>query len=304
MAEGPSASRTKPEWFRIRRLATGPRASRVLNTIAANHLHTVCSSAACPNKGTCFEEGTATFLILGNVCTRACAFCNIGHGAPLPLDSDEPRRVAEAARLMNLSYVVVTSVTRDDLPDEGSKAFAATIRAIRKDLPNAGIEVLVPDFSGREDCLRTVLEARPDVFNHNLETVERITPDIRSKARYRRSLEVLASARRIAPEIPTKSGLMVGLGESRDDLGEAFKDLSSAGVGRLTIGQYLQPTRDHLPVVRFYTPSEFDELADEARSAGIPAVLSGPLVRSSYHAGSLSEEPAETGRASTPEPAR
>jgi len=292
MAERRSPIPSKPNWFRIRRLPVGPEASRVLRIIASNRLHTVCSAAACPNKGACFEEGTATFLILGETCTRGCAFCNIPAGAPAPPDPGEPERVAEAAALLGLRFVVVTSVTRDDLPDAGAGAFAETILAVRRRLPKAGIEVLVPDFSGSGESLRTVLDTRPDVFNHNLETVERLTPLVRSRARYDRSLELLALARRIAPGIPTKSGLIVGLGEAVEDLHGAFRDLASAGVARLTIGQYLQPTRNHPPAARFYSPEEFRELGEAARSCGIPHVLSGPLVRSSYHARTMAEQAA------------
>jgi lipoic acid synthetase len=277
----------KPEWFKIQRLAVGERASAVMGEIARNGLHTVCTSAACPNKGACFAEGTATFMILGDVCTRACRFCNIATGRPAPPDGGEAERVAEAAERMGLRFVVVTSVARDDLPDEGAGAFADTIRAVRRRLIRSKVEVLTPDFSGREECLETVLRAAPDVFNHNVETVERLTPSIRAKATYRRSLDLLRASRRIAPEIPAKSGLMVGLGETRDELLRTFGDLASAGIERLTVGQYLQPTRRHHPVVRYYEPEEFEDLRSAARAAGIRAVLSGPLVRSSYHAGAM-----------------
>ena len=279
----------KPNWFKINRLAVGERASSVLQTIARNDLHTVCTSARCPNKGSCFAEGTATFMILGDVCTRACRFCDIATGRPGAEDLLEAERLANAAAAMGLRFVVVTSVCRDDLPDEGAGAFARTITALKARIPSVRIEVLTPDFSGRRECLRTVLDAAPDVFNHNLETVERLTPRIRSKARYNRSLEVLSAARDMAPGIPTKSGLMVGLGESRDELVQAFRDLAGAGVQRLTLGQYLQPSRRHHPVIRYYEPQEFQELAAEAKAAGIRAVLSGPLVRSSYHAGTFAD---------------
>ncbi len=283
----------KPDWFRtsIRRLAVGETASAVLRTVSEQGLHTVCTSASCPNKGACFAEGTATFMILGDVCTRACRFCNIETGRPGAEDPDEPRRLAEAAAAMGLRFVVVTSVCRDDLPDEGAGAFARTIRALREKMPGVRVEVLTPDFSGREECLCEVLGASPDVFNHNLETVRRLTSRIRTKARYERSLALLARARELSPQTPTKSGLMVGLGETRDELREAFADLAAAGVERLTIGQYLQPSRLHHPVVRFYEPEEFDAMRGEARAAGIRAVLAGPLVRSSYHAGQFVEEP-------------
>lgn len=277
----------KPAWFRTPRLPVGEKASAVLNAIASHRLNTVCTSAACPNKGACFAEGTATFLILGSLCTRSCRFCNIGTGAPVPVDPGEPARVAESAALLGLSYVVVTSVTRDDLPDEGAAAFAQTVSAVRARIPGVRVEVLTPDFSGRAECLKTVLESGPDVFNHNLETVERLTPAVRGGARYRLSLAVLERSKRLAPGVPTKSGLMVGLGETREEVSQAIRDLASAGVERLTVGQYLQPTRLHHPVARYYEPSEFDEVAAEARAAGIRGVLSGPLVRSSFHAGAF-----------------
>jgi lipoic acid synthetase len=279
----------KPDWFKIHRLAVGPKASDVLQAIANHDLHTVCTSAACPNKGACFSEGTATFMILGDVCTRACRFCNIDTGRPREDFLGEAERVADAAATMGLRFVVVTSVCRDDLADEGAGAFARTLMALKDRIPGVRVEVLIPDFSGRIDCLRTVLEAGPDVLNHNLETVERLTPRIRSKAKYRRSLEVLRSAGELAPKIPRKSGLMVGLGETREELRASFSDLASVGVERLTIGQYLQPTRGHHPVVRYYPPEEFEEMKAEAKAAGIKAVLSGPLVRSSYHAGTFVE---------------
>jgi lipoic acid synthetase len=270
----------KPSWFKINRLAVGEKASSVLRA----------TSAACPNKGACFAEGTATFMILGDVCTRACRFCNIATGRPLREDVGEAERLAEAAASMDLRFVVVTSVCRDDLPDEGAAAFARTIEALKRRLPAVKVEVLVPDFSGREDCLRTVLMAGPHVFNHNLETVERLTPKIRTKAKYNRSLDVIRKVRNLAPDLPRKSGLMVGLGESREELQKTFRDLAEAGVERLTIGQYLRPTLKHHPVVRYYEPNEFAELAVEAKAAGIRAVLSGPLVRSSYHAGTFLDQ--------------
>lgn len=277
----------KPNWFKINRLAVGERASAVLGAIAEHGLNTVCTSAACPNKGTCFSEGTATFMILGDICTRACRFCNIQTGRPGEEDLQEAERLADAAAKMGLRFVVLTSVCRDDLPDEGAGAFARTIGALRERISGVRVEVLTPDFSGREECLRTVLDAQPHVFNHNLETVERLTPRIRTKAKYHRSLSVLKTIRNMDPKLPTKSGLMVGLGETRVEMKQAFYDLADAGVERLTIGQYLQPTRLHHPVIRYYEPEEFVELREEAKAAGIAAVLSGPLVRSSYHAGAF-----------------
>ena len=285
----------KPEWLKIKRLAVGEKASSVLRALSDQGLHTVCSSASCPNKGTCFAEGTATYMILGDQCTRSCRFCGVQSGRPGPVDPGEPERLAEAAERMGLTYVVVTSVCRDDLHDEGARQFARTVEALRSRIPGVSVEVLTPDFSGREECLETVLRAGPDVFNHNLETVERLTPVVRSKARYRRSLQVLETAKRLAPGIPTKSGLMVGLGETREELRRSFLDLAGAGVERLTVGQYLQPSRRHLPVARYLEPAEFLEIEDEAKAAGIPAVLSGPLVRSSYHAAAFASAGEETG---------
>jgi lipoyl synthase len=285
-------SQRKPEWLRVRRLAVGERASSVLNTLAGHSLNTVCSSASCPNKGTCFAEGTATFMILGDVCTRACRFCDVTSGRPGAADPEEPMRLARAAAEMKLRYVVITSVCRDDLPDEGAGHFARSVKALRDGIGGVRVEVLTPDFSGRQACLSAVLEARPDVFNHNLETVERLTPKVRSKALYRRSLDVLEVAKRLAPGIPTKSGLMVGLGETRDEVREALAHLAGAGVERLTIGQYLRPSPRHLPVARYLEPEEFREMAQEARAAGIEGVLSGPLVRSSYHASALGADAA------------
>lgn len=277
----------KPAWFRVGTLPTGPKASRILGIIARRGLHTVCTSAACPNRGACFAEGTATFMILGDVCTRACRFCNVKTGVPPPVDALEPERVAEAAAEMGLRFVVITSVTRDDLDDQGAGAFAETIAAVKKRIPGVGVEVLTPDFYGRRALIETVLEAQPDVFNHNIETVERLTPSVRTRASYSNSLKVLETARKLSRGIPIKSGLMVGLGENRGELLTTFRDLASVGVERLTIGQYLRPTMKHLPVERYYSPEEFDELAEEARAAGVKGVLSGPLVRSSYHAGTF-----------------
>jgi len=251
-------------------------------------LHTVCRSAKCPNIHECWGRGTATLMLLGNECTRSCRFCAIPAGRPKSMDPDEPRRAAEAAARMNLSHVVLTSVARDDLPDGGSGIFADTIRAIREKLPQASIEVLTPDFQGREDQLSRVLEAGPDVFNHNLETVSRLQPVIRPQASYGRSLRVLRAAADWRPQPPVvKSGLMAGLGETNEELQQAIRDLYDHGVRLLTLGQYLQPTRAHRPVDRFMPPSDFDALADFARGLGFKGVASGPMVRSSYKADEL-----------------
>lgn len=250
-------------------------------------LHTVCKSAKCPNIHECWGHGTATLMLLGNECTRACRFCAIPAGRPKRLDTDEPRRVAAAAKRMNLQHVVLTSVARDDLPDGGAGIFADTIRAIRAELPGASIEVLTPDFQGDEASLALVLDAKPDVFNHNLETVKRLQAAIRPQASYGRSLAVLKAAASRAEPPAVKSGLMVGLGETDEELMEAIRDLYAAGVRLLTIGQYLQPTRAHRPVARYVEPEAFARYEAEARAIGFFGVASGPMVRSSYKAEEL-----------------
>jgi lipoic acid synthetase len=247
-------------------------------------LHTVCEEAHCPNIGECWDYGTATFMILGDVCTRACGYCAVGHGRPAAVDPAEPTRVANAVERLGLSYVVITSVDRDDLADGGASIFAATIRAIRDFRPDTRIEVLIPDFRGDAAALQAVLDARPDVLNHNTETVPRLYRRARSGGRYERTLELLDRARSYAPHIPTKSGLMVGLGEEHDELVATLIDLRRVGCSILTIGQYLQPTREHLPIARYYHPDEFRELKSYALGIGFSHVESGPLVRSSYHA--------------------
>lgn len=254
---------------------------KLLRTLA---LHTVCESARCPNIGECFRRGTATFLILGNVCTRSCRFCAVAKGTPGPPDPEEPERVAEAARQLNLKHVVVTSVTRDDLPDGGAGHFAATIVAIRRVLPQATVEVLVPDFQGKEEALNTVLAARPDVLNHNVETVPRLYPSVRPQANYKRSLWLLGRAKEKAPDILTKSGLMVGLGETREEVEGVLKDLRSVQCDIVTIGQYLRPSVRHLPVASYIPPEEFEYYREYALRLGFLGVASGPFVRSSYRA--------------------
>jgi lipoyl synthase len=273
----------KPEWLKVR----APGSANYLKLKGMMRelgLHTVCEEAHCPNIGECWHHGTATFMILGDVCTRACAYCNVTHGAPLPLDPEEPRKVAAATHAMQLQYVVITSVDRDDLPDGGAHAFAETIRAIRTASPATRVEVLIPDFQGREDQLRIVLDAAPDVLNHNIETVPRLYRTARSGGKYPRALELLERARRIAPGIPTKSGLMVGLGEDWDEVLGTIADLRNVDCRILTIGQYLRPSEAHLPMSRYYTPAEFEELKAYALGLGFGHVESGPLVRSSYHA--------------------
>ena len=273
----------KPPWLRVK--APGSpgylRLARLTRDLALN---TVCREANCPNIGECWQHGTATFMILGNICTRSCGYCNVVHGAPGAVDSAEPTRLAEAVAALGLGYVVVTSVDRDDLPDGGATVFAAAIRAVRQRVPTCRVEVLVPDFSGRARDLECVLDAGPDVLNHNLETVERLYRTARPGGRYVRALRLLDHARRYRSSTPTKSGIMVGLGESRDELLTALADLRGVGCDILTIGQYLRPSVAHLPVARYYRPEEFGELKEHARDLGFRHVESGPLVRSSYHA--------------------
>jgi lipoic acid synthetase len=247
-------------------------------------LHTVCESAACPNVGECWNHRTATFMILGNVCTRRCGFCAVQKGAPLPVDYDEPERVAEAVEAMGLKFAVITSVNRDDREDGGAELFAMVIRAIRRRIPGCGIEVLIPDFQGNLAAVETVMAARPDVLNHNTETVPRLYRMARSGGRYARTLELLDRSRTYRPDIATKTGLMVGLGEERDEVLSVFDDLRRVGVSILTLGQYLRPSATHAPMKRYYHPDEFGDLKQEALARGFVHVESGPLVRSSYHA--------------------
>jgi lipoic acid synthetase len=247
-------------------------------------LHTVCESAACPNIGDCWNRRTATFMILGNVCTRRCGFCAVQKGAPLAVDYDEPRRVAEACATLGLKFAVITSVNRDDRKDGGAELFALTIRAIRERVPGCGVEVLVPDFQGSHAAMDIVLEAAPDILNHNTETVPRLYRQVRLGARYERSLDMLAYAKRNRQQTPTKSGLMLGLGETIDEVLGVMRDLRSASVDILTVGQYLRPSPEHLPIVRYVAPAEFADLKKQGYAMGFQHVESGPLVRSSYHA--------------------
>jgi len=277
----------KPAWLKVRLPSHGDF-FRVAEILKAGRLHTICQSARCPNIGECWERRTATFLILGDVCTRNCGFCAVAKGTPRPLDPEEPAHVAEAVAALGLAYAVVTSVTRDDLPDGGAGHFAAVIEAIRRRSPATRVEALIPDFGGDGASLATVLDARPDVLNHNLETTESLYPAIRRPGEnYRRSIGVLAAAK--ARGALTKSGLMIGLGESEAAILETFADLRRAGCDLLTLGQYLQPTAAHPPVAKYYTPDEFAGLAAAARAAGFLEVVAGPLVRSSYQAGRLFE---------------
>lgn len=253
-------------------------------------LHTVCESARCPNMGECWDHRTATFMILGNICTRACGFCAVPSGKPLgPPETDEPLRVADAVEKMGLRYAVVTSVNRDDEPDGGAGIFAETIREIRRRVPECRVEVLIPDFRGEWTALETVMRARPDVLNHNMETVPRLYRQVRKGAVYERSLELLRRAKEFAPDIPTKTGMMLGLGETKDEVLTAMSDLVSQRTDILTLGQYLQPTREHLPVIRYVHPDEFAEFKQLGEEMGFRHVESGPLVRSSYHAFEQSE---------------
>jgi len=276
----------KPSWLRAK-LPSGPEYGRVRNLVDDNQLHTVCQSAQCPNMGECWSRGTATLMILGNICTRACTFCAIQTGKPTELDLAEPPRVADAVAKMGLKHCVLTSVARDDLPDGGAKVWAATIRAVRHRNPDTAIEVLVPDFKGNFDSLDIVLDAKPDIFNHNLETVERLQRPIRKTAHYQRSLDVLSHSK--SRGFPIKSGIMLGLGEKEDEIRTAIKDLAKIGLNILTLGQYLQPSAEYSPIDRWVTPEEFDTWKAEAHEFGIEVVESGPLVRSSYHADEQSD---------------
>jgi len=273
----------KPDWLKVRAPGS-PGYLRLKGLMREQNLHTVCEEAQCPNIGECWAQGTATFMILGDVCTRACSYCAVEHGRPGAIDPAEPTRVATAIAALNLNYVVITSVDRDDLADGGASIFAETIRETRARRPQCRLEVLIPDFQGKEAALHAVLDARPDILNHNTETVPRLYRMARSGGRYARTLALLDRSRRYAPDIPTKTGLMVGLGEKRDELVATFADLRGVGCGILTIGQYLRPSATHAPMVRYYPPDEFADLKREALDMGFVHVESGPLVRSSYHA--------------------
>ena len=273
----------KPDWIRVR-LPSNPVFFSTKALVSDLKLHTVCEEAQCPNRWECWSQGTATFMIAGDRCTRACGFCAVTTAKPFPLEADEPQRVAEAVRRMKLKHVVITAVARDDLKDGGAVHFAQTIEAIRAMDPSVTIEVLTPDFHAKDELLQLVVDAKPRIFNHNLETVERLTPLVRSRAKYRRSLEVLAKVKALAPSIVTKSGLMLGLGETSEELFAAMDDLRQSGVQVLTLGQYLRPSPQHLPVVEYIHPDIFEQHKETAYSKGFEHVASGPLVRSSYHA--------------------
>jgi lipoic acid synthetase len=270
-----------PSWFKIQ-AKTGPDYLDIKQIMERLKLHTICEEARCPNRWECWNARTATFLILGDICTRRCHYCSVQTGKPLPLDMDEPVRVAEAIRALGLRHAVITSVNRDELPDGGASAFAETIRQSRRLNPTCTIEVLIPDFEGNERALATVCIEKPEILNHNIETVRRLFPSIRPQGKYQRSIDLLARAKQL--EMRTKSGLILGMGETLDEVREVMRDLRAVDCDIITIGQYLQPTRDHLPVARFYDPSEFALLKEEGLVMGFGHVESGPLVRSSYHA--------------------
>jgi len=275
--------RARPEWLKVR-LPTGPTYENLRRLMRSKELHTVCEEAHCPNMAECWGAGTATFMILGDTCTRSCGFCAVKTGRPGVVDAEEPRRVGEAVAQMALGHAVVTSVNRDELPDGGAEIFAETIREIRRQSPSTTVEVLIPDFVGRSESLDAVLAARPEILNHNVETVPRLYPRVRPQARYERSLEVLRRTKERAPDLVCKSGIMVGLGETRDEVTATMRDIASQGTDILTVGQYLRPSPVHLPIERYWTPSEFDELRDAGMTMGFRHVEAGPLVRSSYHA--------------------
>jgi lipoyl synthase len=279
----PPRRAAKPAWLKAQP-ALGENYHQLKKLARTLQLHTVCESAQCPNIGECWNHHTATFMLLGNLCTRRCGFCAVPKGRPGPIDWDEPRRVAEAVAALGLKHAVVTSVNRDDDNLGGARIFALTIEAIRRLVPDCRVEVLIPDFQGSEECLRTVLQAQPDVLNHNTESVPRLYRVVRSGARYERSLRLLENVKKFSPGMVSKSGLMAGLGETAEELLQVFRDLAQRRVDILTLGQYLRPSRDHLPVARFYTPEEFRWLKSEADQMGFRHVESGPLVRSSYHA--------------------
>jgi lipoyl synthase len=279
----PPLKQPKPSWLRAK-APVGENFHNLKKLARGLGLHTVCESAQCPNIGECWNHRTATFMLLGDICTRRCGFCAVPKGRPQAIDWDEPRRVAEAVATLGLKHAVITSVNRDDDNIGGARVFAETINEVRRVAPDCRVEVLIPDFQGLEDALRIVLDARPNVLNHNTETVPRLYRAVRSGARYERTLRLLERSKEISPDIATKSGVMVGLGEDIAELLQVFRDLATRKVDILTVGQYLRPSRDHLPIARFYTPQEFEFLKDEALRMGFRHVESGPLVRSSYHA--------------------
>ncbi|PZD95605.1 lipoyl synthase [Paenibacillus sambharensis] len=283
MRTKPRSKEPKPDWLRIK-LATDGNYAEIKDMMRSKTLHSVCEEARCPNIYECWANRTATFMILGDICTRACRFCAVKTGLPTELDLQEPERVAEAAEQMGLRHCVVTSVARDDLADGGASIFAGTIKAIRARMPLCSVEVLIPDFQGNWDALKIVMDAKPDILNHNIETVERLSDRVRAKAKYSRSLELLRKAKELQPDIPTKSSIMLGVGETWDEIIQAMDDLRAHDCNILTLGQYLQPTPNHLEVERYVHPDEFKALKEEGMKRGFSHVESGPMVRSSYHA--------------------
>lgn len=273
----------KPGWLKVR-APGGPNYLRLTQMMREMNLHTVCQEAHCPNVGECWEHGTATFMILGDVCTRNCAYCAVSHGRPPRYDVAEPSRVAEAVAELQLRHAVITSVDRDDLPDYGAYIFAETIRQIKQRLPGCSVEVLVPDFQGSRDSIRTVLDARPDIYNHNTETVPRLYKRCRPGGRYPRVMDIFRTAKELAPEIPTKTGIILGMGETLEEVEAVMRDLRAVDVDILTLGQYLRPSESHIPLDRYVTPAEFRRLYEVGMAMGFRHVESGPLVRSSYHA--------------------
>lgn len=290
----PIQSKHLPPWLKVK-LANGPNFLELKDFMRGHSLHTVCEEARCPNIYECWEQRTATFLILGDVCTRNCGFCAITTGRPTWNDPEEPRRVADTVVLMGLNHVVITSVTRDDLPDGGAEIFAACIREIRDRIPDCGVEVLIPDLMGNWEALARIVDAKPDILNHNTESVPRLYPRVRPKAKFPRSMELLRRVKEQDPRMLTKSGIMVGLGETHEEILEVFEAMRAVNVDVLTVGQYMRPDLKHLPVVRYYPPEEFDALKGEALALGFRHVESGPLVRSSYHA--ANQVPANAGAA-------
>lgn len=278
-----TTQRKLPEWLKVR-MPAGNNFQKLKKLMDDQLLHTVCEEARCPNIGDCWERGTATYMILGDVCTRACTYCAVKTGKPVGLDLEEPIRLAKTVQALGLKYAVITSVNRDDLPDGGAFIFGQCVIQIKKLLPSCKVEVLTPDFEGNWASLKTVIDSRPDTFNHNIETVRRIFPKVRAKGNYDMSITLLHKAKKLQPELLTKSGIMVGLGETKDEIMDTMKDLRSVDCNLLTIGQYLRPSTKHSAILKWYTPSEFDDLREIGESMGFNHVASGPLVRSSYHA--------------------
>jgi lipoyl synthase len=272
-----------PEWLKVK-MPGSPRYMELKQLMRGHQLHTVCEEAHCPNIGECWDRGTATFMVLGEICTRACHYCAVTSGRPTGLDLQEPARLAETVKMMDLRYCVITSVNRDDLPDGGAFIFASCIKKVREQVPGCKVEVLIPDFAGSWSALGKVVEARPDVLNHNIESTRRVFPRVRPKGDYRLSLDLLAQVKKLDPDMVTKSGIIVGMGETRDEIAETMRDLREADCDLLTIGQYLRPSIKHIAMDRYYTPAEFDELRQIGEELGFKHVASGPLVRSSYHA--------------------